>query len=52
MDREDPRLIPFGIFLVMGYKQILDFLLIKAVLELLFKKELKWTSPERIGVRL
>ena len=50
MDNEDPRLIPFGVFLVIGYKHILDFLLIRAVFERIFRKQMTWTSSERIGV--
>ncbi|OLB89455.1 MAG: hypothetical protein AUH25_06825 [Thaumarchaeota archaeon 13_1_40CM_38_12] len=50
MDNEDPRLIPFGVFLVVGYKHILDFLLIRAVFERIFRKQMTWTSSERIGV--
>ena len=50
MDNEDPKLVLYGIFLVVGYKQILDFLLIRAVLERLFRKEMSWTSAERVGI--
>jgi len=50
MDNEDPKLVLYGIFLVVGYKQILDFLLIRAVFEQLFRKEMSWTSAERVGV--
>ncbi|HJT09511.1 MAG TPA: glycosyltransferase family 2 protein, partial [Candidatus Nitrosotalea sp.] len=50
MDNEDPKLILYGIFLVVGYKQILDFLLIRAVFERLFRKEMSWTSAERVGI--
>lgn len=50
IDREDPRLILFSPFLVLGYKQIVDILLMKSVLEALFKTKTKWTSAKRIGV--
>jgi poly-beta-1,6 N-acetyl-D-glucosamine synthase len=50
IDREDPRLILFSPFLVLGYKQIVDVLLIKGTLETLFKAKTKWTSAKRIGV--
>ena len=49
MDEEDPKLIAYGIFLVIGFKHILDFLLIRAVFEKMFKKEMTWTSAERVG---
>ena len=50
IDREDPRLILFSPFLVLGYKQIIDVLLIKGTLETLFKTKTRWTSAKRIGV--
>jgi len=50
IDRDDPRLILFSPFLVLGYKQLIDFLLIKSVLETMFKTKTKWTSAKRIGV--
>ena len=50
LDNEDPRLIPYGIFLVTGFKQILDLFLICAVFEHLFKKDITWTSADRIGI--
>lgn len=50
MDKEDPKLIFYGIFLVAGFKHILDFFLIRAVFEWLFKKEMSWTSVDRVGV--
>lgn len=49
MDNEDPKLVFYGIFLVIGFKQILDFLLISAIFEKLLKKEITWTSAERVG---
>lgn len=50
LDNEDPKLIPYAIFLVVGFKQILDVLLIIATLRWVFKKKVRWTSAERIGV--
>ncbi|WP_394352662.1 glycosyltransferase [Candidatus Nitrosotalea sp. FS] len=50
LDNEDPRLIPYGIFLVTGFKQIMDLFLIGAVFEHLFKKDITWTSADRIGI--
>lgn len=49
MDDEDPRLIAYAVFLVVGYKQVLDFLLIRSVFERLFKRKMVWTSAERVG---
>ncbi|MDE1867957.1 MAG: glycosyltransferase [Thaumarchaeota archaeon] len=50
MDNEDPKLILYGVFLVLGFKQILDFLLIRAVFEQLFRKKMTWTSVDRVGI--
>jgi poly-beta-1,6 N-acetyl-D-glucosamine synthase len=49
IDREDPRLILFSPFLVIGYKQIVDILLIFGCLETVFRTKAKWTSAKRIG---
>lgn len=50
IDRDDPRLIAFSPFLVLGYKQLIDFLLIMAALQALFKRKTMWTSAKRIGI--
>ena len=50
LDNEDPRLVLYGIFLVVGFKQILDIFLVGAVFEHLIKKDKVWTSAERIGI--
>ncbi len=50
MDNEDPKLIFYSVFLVVGYKQILDFLLIRAVFEHLFRRKMTWTSADRVGI--
>ena len=50
IDRDDPRLIAFSPLLVLGYKQLVDFLLIMAALQALFKRKTVWTSAKRIGV--
>jgi poly-beta-1,6 N-acetyl-D-glucosamine synthase len=49
IDKDDPRLILFSPFLVIGYKQIVDILLIKGTLETIFKAKTNWTSAKRIG---
>jgi cellulose synthase/poly-beta-1,6-N-acetylglucosamine synthase-like glycosyltransferase len=50
IDDEDPKLLIYAGFLLFGFKQIVDFLLLKAILEQLMGKEAKWTSAKRIGV--
>ena len=49
IDDEDPKLLWHAVFLVFGYKQIMDVLLIRAILEQIRKKEATWTTAERTG---
>jgi cellulose synthase/poly-beta-1,6-N-acetylglucosamine synthase-like glycosyltransferase len=48
MDNDDKRMILYSVFLVIGYKQIMDVLQIKAVIEEILGKKAKWTSAERV----
>jgi len=50
IDGEDQRLLGYAGFLVFGFKQIVDFLLLKAIIEQLTKSKATWTSAQRIGV--
>ena len=50
IDDEDPKLLWYAGFLVYGYKQIIDILLLKAMLEQITKKKATWSSAKRIGV--
>ena len=50
IDDEDPKILWYAGFLVFGFKQIVDFLLLKALIEHLQKKKAVWTSAKRIGV--
>ena len=50
IDNEDPKLLLYAIFLVYGFKQIIDFLLLKAIIEQLRNKKATWTSAKRIGI--
>ena len=50
IDGDDPKLIAFSPFLVLGYKQLVDILLIKATVESIFKRKATWTSAKRVGV--
>ena len=51
IDGESPKLAAHSVFLVLGYKQLLDILLIRAILEAIFKKKATWTSAKRIGLK-
>ena len=46
--RERLRLISYSPLMVLGYQQILDFVLIKSVLDVLFRKNIKWSRAKRV----
>ena len=50
IDGESQRLLGYAVFLVFGFKQIVDALLLKALIEHLSHKKAKWTSAKRVGV--
>jgi len=50
IDGEDYKLLPHSIFLVFGFKQITDYLLLKALWEQFRHKKATWTSAKRIGI--
>lgn len=50
IDDEDPKLLWHAGFLVFGFKQIVDAMLLKAIIEQLLNKRATWTSAKRIGV--
>ena len=49
IDGDDPKLIFFSVFFILGFKQILDFLLIMQLIEHILGRKARWTSSERIG---
>ncbi|WP_179369283.1 glycosyltransferase family 2 protein [Candidatus Nitrosotenuis sp. DW1] len=48
MDRDDKKMILYSVFLVIGYKQLIDILQLKALFEELVGLKAKWTSAQRI----
>lgn len=48
MDGDDKKAILYSVFLVIGYKQIIDFMQVKAVFEEIFGKKAIWTSAQRV----
>ncbi|KAF6247581.1 glycosyl transferase [Nitrosopumilus sp. b3] len=50
IDNEDPKLLWHAGFLVFGFKQIIDALLLKAIIEQLRNKKATWTSAKRVGI--
>ncbi len=50
IDDEDPKLLLYSGFLLFGFKQIIDILLLRALVEDLFRRKATWTSAKRIGM--
>jgi len=50
IDNEDPKLLWHALFLIFGFKQLIDVLLLKAIIEQILKKKATWTSAKRTGV--
>ncbi|AFS80803.1 family 2 glycosyl transferase [Candidatus Nitrosopumilus koreensis AR1] len=50
IDEEDKKLLAYAGFLVFGFKQIVDALLLKAMIEQLRNTKATWTSAKRVGV--
>lgn len=48
MDKDDKKMILYSVFFVIGYKQIIDFLQVKAVIEEVIGAKAKWTSAQRV----
>jgi len=48
IDGDDKKLVWFSVFLVLGYKQIVDVLMLKAAIEELFGVKPVWTSAKRV----
>ena len=50
IDGEDPKLLWLAGFLIFGFKQLVDFLQLKAIIEQIMNKKATWTSAKRIGI--
>jgi cellulose synthase/poly-beta-1,6-N-acetylglucosamine synthase-like glycosyltransferase len=51
IDREDQKLLWYSVFLLFGYKQIMDALLLRALIEQFRNKKAVWTVSKRIGIK-
>jgi cellulose synthase/poly-beta-1,6-N-acetylglucosamine synthase-like glycosyltransferase len=50
LDNEDKKLAIYSPFLIFGYKQICDVLMLKSLVDVIFRgRKLKWTSAQRVG---
>ncbi len=52
LDNEDKKLVLYAPLFVFGYKQICDFTMIKGLIDVIFRKGLKWTSVQRTGAKV
>jgi len=50
IDGDDPKLILYAVFANFGYKQLLDYILLRQAFATLFKRKATWTSAKRIGL--
>lgn len=48
IDGDDKKIVAYSIFMVIGFKQLTDFLTIKAIIEELLRTKSVWTSAERV----
>ncbi len=49
MDDEDMKLIIYSPFFVVGYKEIRNFIKLRALIDVLRKREMQWGAIQRIG---
>ncbi len=49
LDGEDKKLALYAPLLIIGYKQLCDFIMMKSFFDVITRKKLKWTSVQRIG---
>jgi cellulose synthase/poly-beta-1,6-N-acetylglucosamine synthase-like glycosyltransferase len=47
IDGEDVRLVAYAPFFVIGYKQLVDLLIVKALVDVLFGRRMSWTRARR-----
>jgi hypothetical protein len=49
IDGEDVKLVAYAPFFVVGYKQLIDVFIVKALFDVLLKRKIEWTRVRRIG---
>jgi cellulose synthase/poly-beta-1,6-N-acetylglucosamine synthase-like glycosyltransferase len=49
LDDEDMRLLLYSPFFVVGYKHLMDWIMIKSLFDILLKRKVTWTRAKRIG---
>lgn len=52
LDDEDWKLSLYSVFMIVGYKQLNDYILLRSLFDVLFFRKLKWTSAKRTGAQV
>jgi cellulose synthase/poly-beta-1,6-N-acetylglucosamine synthase-like glycosyltransferase len=52
LDNEDKKLAWYAPLFIFGYKQICDYIMIKSLLDVLFRRNVGWTSVRRMGAEV
>jgi cellulose synthase/poly-beta-1,6-N-acetylglucosamine synthase-like glycosyltransferase len=52
LDDEDWKLALYSPLFILGYKHLCDFIMMKSLIDVLFRRRLKWTSANRIGAEM
>jgi cellulose synthase/poly-beta-1,6-N-acetylglucosamine synthase-like glycosyltransferase len=52
LDGEDKKLAVYSPLMILGYKQICDFVILRSLFDVIFRKKLKWTSVRRTGAEV
>jgi len=52
LDGEDWKLALYSPFLILGYKQLCDFVMIKSMIDVLLRRKVKWAGMRRIGAEV
>jgi cellulose synthase/poly-beta-1,6-N-acetylglucosamine synthase-like glycosyltransferase len=52
LDDEDWKLALYSPLFILGYKHLCDIIMIKSLIDVLFRRKLKWTSVRRIGAEM
>lgn len=52
LDNEDWKLALYAPLFIVGYKHLCDFFIVKSLVDVLFRRKLKWASVRRLGAEV
>ena len=52
LEGEDRKLTFYAPLFIIGYKQLCDFIIMKSMLDVIFRRDLRWTSVRRTGTEV